>query len=29
LFQSGGAANNVGGIRPLTLRSAANADNDF
>jgi hypothetical protein len=29
LFQSGGAANNVGGIRPLTLRTAANADNDF
>ena len=29
LFQSGGAANNVGGIRPLTLRAAANADNDF
>jgi hypothetical protein len=29
LFQSGGAANNVGGIRPPTLRAAANADNDF
>jgi hypothetical protein len=29
LFQSGGAANNVGGIRPRTLRAAANADNDF
>lgn len=29
LFQSGGAANNVGGIRTPSLRSAANADNDF
>ncbi len=29
LFQSGGAANNVGGIRPRTLKAAANADNDF
>jgi hypothetical protein len=29
LFQSGGAANNVGGIRPPTVRAAANADNDF
>ena len=29
LFQSGGAANNIGGIRPPTLRAAANADNDF
>ena len=29
LFQSGGAANNIGGIRPPSLRPAANADNDF
>jgi hypothetical protein len=29
LFQSGGAANNIGGIRPPTVRAAANADNDF
>jgi hypothetical protein len=29
LFQSGGAANNVGGERTPALRSAANADNDF